>query len=76
MASTIKIKRSSVAGKQPTTSDIAAGELALNIKDQKLYSSNGSAVFQIGGGAANGAVTITRYRGVSPGVYPSTESPT
>ena len=59
MASTIKIKRSSVAGKQPTTSDIAAGELALNIKDQKLYSSNGSAVFQIGGGAANGAVTIT-----------------
>lgn len=58
MASTIKIKRSSVAGKSPTTSDISAGELALNIKDQKLYSSNGSAVFEIGGGgggsAANG----------------------
>lgn len=47
MASTIKIKRSSVAGKAPTTSDLSVGELALNTKDQKLYSSNGSAVFQL-----------------------------
>jgi hypothetical protein len=31
MASTIKLKRSSVAGKLPTTSDVATGELALNI---------------------------------------------
>ena len=45
MASQIKIKRSSVAGKVPTTSDIATGELAINTKDKKIYSSNGTAVF-------------------------------
>lgn len=53
MASTIKIKRSSVAGKIPTTSDITTGELAINTKDQKLYSSNGTSVFEIGAGAAS-----------------------
>ena len=45
MASTIKIKRSSVPSKIPTTSDIATGELAINTKDRKIYSSNGTAVF-------------------------------
>ena len=70
MASTIKLKRSSVAGKLPTTSDVAAGELALNIKDKRLYSSNGSSVFEIGANPnslsigsgsfsiANGAITF------------------
>lgn len=52
MASTIKIKRSSVAGKRPTTSDIATGELALNTTDQKIYSSNGSVVFELGNAQA------------------------
>ena len=47
MASTVKIKRSSVAGKKPTTSDISAGELALNTKDFKLFSSNGSTIFEL-----------------------------
>lgn len=37
MANTIKIKRSSVAGKVPTTGDVSAGELAVNIADGKLY---------------------------------------
>lgn len=37
MANTIRIKRSSVAGKVPTTSDVSAGELAVNIADGKLY---------------------------------------
>ena len=45
MSSQIKIKRSSVAGKVPTTSDIATGELAVNTTDKKIYSSNGTAVF-------------------------------
>ena len=48
MASTIKIKRSSVAGKIPLVSDITTGEIAINTKDKKLYSSNGTAVFEIG----------------------------
>lgn len=48
MASTVKIKRSNVAGKNPTTSDIAAGELALNTNDGRLYSTDGVKVFEIG----------------------------
>jgi hypothetical protein len=45
VSSQIKIKRSSVAGKVPTTADIATGELAINTKDKKIYSSNGTVVF-------------------------------
>jgi len=45
VASTIKIKRSGVLNKTPTTVDIDTGELAINYKDQKLFSSNGTAVF-------------------------------
>lgn len=37
MANTIRIKRSTVAGKVPTTSDLSAGELAVNIADGKLF---------------------------------------
>ena len=37
MASRIKHKRSSVAGRIPTTSDLEAGELALNTNDGKVY---------------------------------------
>ena len=46
---TLQLKRSSVAGKTPTTGQIDTGELALNITDQKLYSSNGTGVFQLSG---------------------------
>lgn len=67
MASVIKIKRSNVAGKVPTTSDIATGELALNTKDQKLYSSNGSAIFELGNAGAlantNAAINYIHYFG-------------
>lgn len=52
MASTIKIKRSNVAGKQPNTSTLSVGELAINYKDKKLYSSNGTAIFEIGAGGS------------------------
>lgn len=37
MAATIRIKRSSVAGKIPTTSDLDYGELAINYQDGILY---------------------------------------
>lgn len=43
-----KLKRSSVAGKIPTTSDIAIGELGINLTDRKLFSSDGSNVWEIG----------------------------
>jgi hypothetical protein len=48
MASVVKIKRSSVSGKVPTISDISTGELALNINDGKLYSTDGLRVFEVG----------------------------
>ncbi len=37
MASRIKHKRSSVAGKVPLAADLEAGELALNTNDGKVY---------------------------------------
>ncbi len=37
MANVIKIKRSESAGTIPTTSNLAVGELCMNIADQKLY---------------------------------------
>lgn len=45
---TFKLRRSSVAGKTPNTSTISIGELAINLTDRKLYSSDGSAVFETG----------------------------
>jgi hypothetical protein len=41
-------KRSTVSGVTPTTSDIAAGELGLNLADRRIFTSNGSAVFELG----------------------------
>lgn len=49
MANTVfKLRRSSVAGKQPNTSTLAIGELALNLTDRKLYSSDGTNVWETG----------------------------
>lgn len=48
MASIVKIKRSSVQGKAPTTDNLQVGELALNTRDSKLFSSDGSRVFEVG----------------------------
>ena len=52
----IKIKRSSVAGKKPTTADVNLGELALNSYDGELYTRRertgiGTDVVKIGAGA-------------------------
>ena len=37
MANTLLVKRTTVAGRVPTTAQLAAGELAVNITDGKLY---------------------------------------
>jgi hypothetical protein len=37
MAQTIRLKRSAVAGRVPTTSDLALGELGMNTFDGALY---------------------------------------
>ena len=57
MASTIKIKRSAVAGKVPTTGDLQLGELAVNTFDGRLFTKkdNGTAsIVEIGGGGGDG----------------------
>lgn len=84
MASIVKIKRSSVQGKSPTTSNIETGELALNVRDGKLFSTDGTSVFEVGanlhslnvgtGGLviANGAMTFPTADGTS-GQYLKTD---
>lgn len=61
MANIIKPKRSSVAGKVPTTSDIVNGEIAINSTDQKIYTNAGGTVTQVGAGIldALGDVVLT-----------------
>ena len=50
MATTIKIKSSSVAGKAPAAGDLAISELAVNLADRKLYSKDtNDAVIELGG---------------------------
>lgn len=52
MPTKIQIKRSSVAGKVPTDTQLDVGELAVNLADQKLYTKNTSgSVVEISGGA-------------------------
>lgn len=48
MANKIQLKRSSTTTSVPTISDIAVAELALNYTDKIMFSSDGSAVFEIG----------------------------
>lgn len=59
MANLVKVKRSAVAGKVPTTTDLELGELAVNTYDGKLYlkKDDGTAsIVEIGGGAGTGDV--------------------
>jgi hypothetical protein len=61
MPNIIKPKRSTVAAKVPTTSDITNGEIAINSTDKKIYTNAGGTITQVGAGAlsALGDVTIT-----------------
>jgi hypothetical protein len=54
----IQIKRTSVSGRAANTTTLPnAGELALNMTDGILYSTNGSVVFEIGANTTNSRVT-------------------
>ena len=54
MATQLQIKRSSITGRTPNTTNsgnstyIAAGELAVNLTDGKLFTSNGSTLITVG----------------------------
>jgi hypothetical protein len=50
MSNTVfQVRRNTTTGTTPNNTVLAAGELALNTTDKKLFSSNGTASFQIGG---------------------------
>jgi hypothetical protein len=54
----IQVKRTSVSGRAANTTTLPnPGELALNMTDGILYSTNGSAVFEIGANNTNTRVT-------------------
>jgi len=78
MANTIKVKRSAVAAKVPTTTDLELGEIAVNTYDGKMYikkDDGTESVVEIGGGGAGsgdvvgpGSATdnaITRFDGTT-----------
>lgn len=67
MANTIRLKRSSMAGKVPATTDLQLGEIAVNTTDGKLYlkkSDGGEFIVEVGPVASvagkTGAVTIAK----------------
>ncbi len=58
MAITLKIKNSGTISEIPTfNTDINIGELAVNYTDEKLYSANSTAVFELTG--SGGSVTMS-----------------
>ena len=75
MPSTILLKRSSTASSVPAAASLQAGELAVNLADQKLYSKTaGGTVVQVGfGNLTSGMVTtalgFTPYNSTNPNGY-------
>lgn len=63
MANKFQVKRTTTSGLLPNTTNsgnssyIAAGELAVNLTDKKMVSSNGSVTFEIGANLVNLSVT-------------------
>jgi hypothetical protein len=75
MASTILLKRSSTSSSVPAASSLQAGELAVNLADQKLYSKTaGGSVVQVGFGNLTSAMVTTAlgftpYNSTNPSGY-------
>ena len=63
MANKLQIKRTTVSGRTPNTTNsgnthfIDTGELALNLTDGKMFSSNGTVYFEVGANLQNLSVT-------------------
>lgn len=65
MAAKFLVKRSSVSGQAPNTSQLTTGELALNLTDGIMYGSNGSVIFEIGANVSS--LSVNGYS------FPSTD---
>lgn len=76
MPNLIKIKRSAVAGKVPTTGDLQLGELAINTYDGKVFTKKDDgtpSIVEIGGSAGTGTVTnVSTGTGLTGGPITST----
>lgn len=69
MANTIKIKRSAVSGKVPTTTDLELGELAVNTFDGKLYTKKDNGTASI---VEINPASVTSFSAGTTGLTPST----
>lgn len=66
MANVIKPKRTSVAGKVPTTTDLQAGEIALNMADGLMfYRDTLNNIKQVTSGLGDSGVTAGTYKSVT-----------
>ena len=87
MATSLQHKRTTVSGRTPNTTSsgntsyILPGELAVNLTDQKVYSSNGSTSFEVGANVSSlsvagdiqvtgNVITSTTNRGLVGGYIP------
>lgn len=61
----IKPKRTTTVGKVPTTTDLADGEVALNLADKKLFARNGASVVEIGASTASGPMNSAYTSGAT-----------
>lgn len=77
MAQIIKLKRSTVPGSTPTTSDLTAGELAINVYDGKVFLRKSGSVDVVqelvsnnytGSVQISGSVTATSFVGDGSGI--------
>ena len=69
MATAVKLKRSSVSGRVPTTSDLDYGELAINYTDKKLYfkdNTNTIITVDISGASGGAGITVSGTAPSSP----------
>ena len=66
MATVIKLKRSSTADSVPTTSDLADGEVAINLADKKIYVNNGGTIVEVANTIAQNAATKVLERNDVP----------
>ena len=80
MANTLLVKRTTVAGRVPTTAQLAAGELAVNVTDGKLYLKQEGAstgiveigpVRSVAGRAGDVALSVGDISGAAPLASPS-----
>ena len=63
MSNTVfQLRRNTTSGVRPTTSSIQSGELAVNLTDGILFSTNGSVVFEVGGNLTSTSVGNSTVR--------------